>query len=73
MDYYRFWWILIKTSRRSSLLTENLRFYSRFAHRAWTGNFSPGGGKLFAQKILASCPKFYETVEKKWESYDATT
>ena len=31
-----------------------------------TGNFLPGGGgKLFAQKILASCPTFYETVEKK--------
>ena len=24
-----------------------------------------GGGKLFAQTILASCPNFYETVEKK--------
>ena len=29
-----------------------------------TGNFLPGGesSKLFAQKILASCPNFYETV-----------
>ena len=42
MNYYRFSWILIKTSRRSSLLTGKLRFYSRFAHRR-TGNFSPGG------------------------------
>ena len=33
MDYNRFSLILVKTSRRSSLLTENLRFYSRFAHR----------------------------------------
>ena len=29
------------------------------------------GGKLFAQKILASCPNFYETVEKKRGPYDA--
>ena len=35
--------------------------------------FRQGGGKLFAQKILASCPNFYETVEQKWGSYDATT
>ena len=27
--------------------------------------FARGGGKLFAQKIVASCPNFYETVEKK--------
>ena len=33
----------------------------------------PGGGKPFAQKILASCPNFYETVRKKRGSYDATT
>ena len=46
------------------------------------GNFLPGvggvggwggGGKLFAQKILASCPDFYETGEKKRGPYDATT
>ena len=32
-----------------------------------TGNFLPGGGggKPCAQKILASCPNVYETVEKK--------
>ena len=31
-----------------------------------TGNFLPGGGgKPFAQKNLASCPNFYERVEKK--------
>ena len=35
-----------------------------------TGNFLPGGGgggggEPFAQKILASCPNFYEKVEKK--------
>ena len=68
MDYYRFSWILIKTSRRSSLLTENLRFYSRFAHRH-AGNFSPGGGKLFAQKILASCPKFFTKQSKRNEGH----
>ena len=33
----------------------------------------PGGGKPFAQKILASCPNFYETVRKKRVPYDATT
>ena len=32
-----------------------------------------GGSKLFAQKPLASRPNFYETVEKKRGSYDATT
>ena len=31
-----------------------------------TDNFRPGGGgRPFAQKILASCPNFYKTVEKK--------
>ncbi len=41
-----------------------------------TGNFLPGGGgdgKTFAQKNFASCPNFYETVEKKRGSYDALT
>ena len=32
-----------------------------------------GGGKPFAQKILASCPDFYKTVEQKRGPYDATT
>ena len=32
-----------------------------------------GGGKLFAQKPLPCRPNFYETVEKKRGSYDATT
>ena len=32
-----------------------------------------GGGKLFAQKRLTSHPNFYETVEKKRGSYEATT
>ena len=31
------------------------------------------GGKPFAQKIHASCPNFYKTVEKKRGPYDATT
>ena len=35
--------------------------------------FCQGGGKPLAQKILASCPNFYETVEKKRGPYDATT
>ena len=73
MDYYRFSWILIKTSRRSSLLTENLRFYSRFAHGHERAIFRQGAVNYLPKKILASCPNFYETVEKKWESYDATT
>ena len=34
--------------------------------RGWGG----GGGKPFAQKILGSCPNFYETVEKKRGPYD---
>ena len=39
-----------------------------------TGNFLPGGGgKPFAQKILASCLNFYKTVEQKRGPYDATT
>ena len=32
-----------------------------------------GGGEPFAQKILASCPNFYETVENERGSYDALT
>ena len=32
-----------------------------------------GGGKILARKILASCPNFYETVEKRRGPYDATT
>ena len=35
--------------------------------------FARGGGKLFAQKTLASCPNFYKTVEQKRGPYDATT
>ena len=31
--------------------------------------FCQGGGKPFAQKILASCPNFYKTVEKKRGPY----
>ena len=40
-------------------------------HRG-TGNFLPGGGggKLFAQKILASYPNFYETVTKAVLAYE---
>ena len=73
MDYYRFLWILIKNSRRSSLLTGNLRFYSRFAHRR-TGNFSPGGAVNYLPKKFSQVAHFfYETVKKKWGSYDTTT
>ena len=32
-----------------------------------------GSSNPFAQKLLASCPNFYKTVEKKLEPYDATT
>ena len=39
-----------------------------------TGNFfARGGGKPFAQKILASCQNFHETVGKKQGPYDPTT
>ena len=33
------------------------------------GGGGKGGGEPFAQKFLASCPKFYEKVEKKGGSY----
>ena len=43
-----------------------------FIHRR-TGNFRPGGTvNHLPKKILASCPNFYKTVEKKWGPYDAT-
>ena len=62
MDYYRFSWILIKTSRRSSLLTEHLRSYSIPALPiGMRAIFREGGGKLFAQNILENSPTFYET------------
>ena len=32
--------------------------------------FCQGGGEPIAQKILSSCPNFYETVERKRGSYD---
>ena len=35
--------------------------------------FCQGGGEPFAQKILTSCPNFYETVKRKRGSYDALT
>ena len=39
--------------------------WSNRDHRR-TGNFrAGGGGKPFAQKILASCPNVYKTVEQK--------
>ena len=31
-----------------------------------------GSSNPFAQKLLASCPNFYKTVEKKLGPYDAT-
>ena len=37
------------------------------------GVWGGGGGEPFAQKILSSCPNFYETVERKRGSYDALT
>ena len=33
------------------------------------GGRGGGGGEPFAQKIFASCPNFYEKVEKKRGSY----
>ena len=35
----------------------------------YQGGGGGGGGEAFAQKILASCPNFYEKVEKKRGSY----
>ena len=35
--------------------------------------FLPGGAVNHLPKIIASCPNFYETVEKKRGSYDALT
>ena len=35
--------------------------------------FAGGGGEPFARKILASCPNFYESVEKEWGLYNALT
>ena len=54
-------------------LDDNKTNHDGDGHRR-TGNFLPGGGrggKPFAQKILAICPNFYETVEKKQRPYDA--
>ena len=46
-------------------LTVSTAWYSMTCYQRHKGNLLPGSGKLFAQKILASCPNFYETVEKK--------
>ena len=51
MDYYRFSRILIKTSRRSSPLTENLRLYSRFAHRHERAIFRQGAINYLPKKF----------------------
>ena len=37
------------------------------------GGGGGGGSEPFAQKILASCPNFHGTVEKKRGSYNALT
>ena len=38
------------------------------------GNFLPGGAvNHLPKKILASCPNFYKTVEKKRGPYDSAT
>ena len=50
-----------KVKQQSKLSTEQSQAYGKF--------FARGGGKPFAQKNLASCPNFYERVEKKWEPY----
>ena len=47
--------------------------YSNKAYRCTGSFFARGGGEPFAQKILASCPDFYETVEKKRRYCDALT
>ena len=51
MDYYRFSRILIKTSRRSSPLTEKLRLYSRFAHRHERAIFRQGAVNYLPKKF----------------------
>ena len=51
-------------SKLHSKIFENSPMHRR------TGNFLPGGGgEPFAQKILASCPNFYEKVEKTRGSF----
>ena len=49
---------------------EKSEIYSHLGVRAF---FAREGGEPFAQKILTSCPNFYETVERKRGSYDALT
>ena len=57
----------ILTSRQPREEIQCLYAYGQF--------FARGGGKPFAQKIIASYPNFYETVvyEKKRGPYFATT
>ena len=63
---------VIPTSKKA-LYKEFMGTCKKEAHRR-TGNFLPGGGgKPFAQKILASYPNFYKTDEQKRGPYDATT
>ena len=67
----RIFWLPLYVDQRLLYLYKEIVWKN---HRR-TGNFLPGGGgggsKPFAQKILASCPNFYETVEKKRGPYDA--
>ena len=66
----RIFWLPLYVDQRLLYLYKEIVWKN---HRR-TGNFLPGGsGKLFAQKIFASCPNFYQTVEKKRGPYDATT
>ena len=68
MDYYRFSWILIKTSRPSSLLTENLRFYYRFAHRHERAIFRQGAVDYLPKKFW-QVAKIFTKQSKRNESH----
>ena len=55
--------------------TNNERLRSAFNSKAYGQFFARGDSKPFGQKIIASCPSFYEIAvyKKKQGPYDATT
>ena len=42
-------------------------------HKFCQGGGGGGGAEPFSQKVLSSCPNFYDPVERKRGSYDALT
>ena len=82
-------YILLITGRKATekafLILANVQWFQVTQEASWKthflctinigvrASFARGGGKPFAQKILASCPNFYETVKKKRGSYHAPT